>query len=601
MKQKNDSIEQINTRLDLKKQNIIQINLIILIIGVVNVLSLHLYKRFDLTQEKRFTITETSQKIISELEGKVYIEIYLTGENLRVDLVRYQKMLKEFMDNFSSYSDKVDYIFKNPFDEKDPAFNSDVFRQLMNKGLNPTYTSETIDGGVSQKMVFAGALVKYHEKEYPVNFINNNLSNENTIVGLSEAELERDFTHAIWMLSRKNVQKIAFLEGNGELDENQVYDIMHSLSKYYQIDRLKMNNSLSALNEYSVVVVAKPTKTFTERDKFIIDQYIMKGGSVIWLVEWMSIDMDSLSHKSSEMAMINNIKLEDQLFRYGVRINPDLIQDIQCLKIPVFVNVIDGKPQFQPKNWYFFPLITTDTLSNHQLLRNLEPIRTHFVSSIDTVGNNPDVKKTILLRTSQYSKATMHPVEVNLEILKTRPDINTFNKPNIPIAVLMEGTFTSNFKNRFTIELYEHEDFHFIENSKPNTKMIVISDGDFIRNEVRTLGTKIQSYSLGEDKYYPNQQSYQGNKQFFMNCVNYLCADDNFISLRMREIKTRTINSTLLKQKRIFWTYMNSIVPILLILLLGLTVIFARKLKYKKRFLKYKLPNISTNSSKTND
>jgi ABC-2 type transport system permease protein len=583
---------QKNTRLVLKKQNIIQAILILLLIIVLNILSSKVFHRFDLTQEKKFTITESSQKIISNLEDKVYVEVYLNGKDLPVELIRYQKVVKEFLDNFSSYSNKIEYVFKNPFDEKDPEFSSDVYRQLYNKGLNPTYISQSTEGGVSEKMVFAGALVKYEGKEYPVNLINNNLSSGSSMVGLSETELERDFTHAIWMLSRTEVQKIAFLEGNGELNENETYDIMTSLSKYYQIDRLKMNNVLNALDEYSAVVIAKPTEVFTEREKFIIDQYIMKGGSVIWLVEWMDISMDSLSSKPFEMAMIRNIRLDDQLFRYGIRINPDLIQDLRCINIPVYVNTVDGNPQFEPRPWYYFPLIVPDTLLNHQLLRNLDPIRTHFVSSIDTVGDNPDVKKTVLLRTSQYSKTSMHPVEVSLEILRNRPDPKTFNKPHVPIAVLLEGKFTSNFINRFTLELYEHEDFNFIEESEPNTKMIVISDGDFIRNEIRTLGAKQQPYPLGYDKYYPEIQSYQGNTQFFMNCINYLCADDSFISLRMREIKLRTLNPTLVKQKMTFWMYMNSIIPVLIIIAFGLAVIIFRKIKYKKRFATYTDKNI---------
>ncbi|MDD3687524.1 MAG: gliding motility-associated ABC transporter substrate-binding protein GldG [Bacteroidales bacterium] len=574
------------TRLVLRKQNIFQALLILLLIVVFNILSSMVFFRLDLTKEKRFTITPISKTILSNLEDKVYIEVYLESDDLPVELIRYRKVVKEFLDNFESYSNKIEVEFKNPFAEGDPEQNREVYWQLYNKGLNPTYVSQSNDGGVSKKMVFAGALVKYREKEFPVNLINNNVSAGTDYAGLSETELERDFIHAIWMLTGKNLQKVAFLEGHKELSEYQTYDIMTSLSKYYQIDRVNMNQVLNALDDYAVVVVAKPEGYFTEKDKFIIDQYIMKGGKVIWLIEWMQISMDSLSTKPMQMAMLNDINLDDQLFNYGVRINPDLIQDLRCLSIPVYVNTVDGNPQFEPKQWPFFPLIIPDTLLDHQLLRNLEPMRTHFVSSIDTVGENPEIKKTILLRTSEYSKSMVHPVEVDLELMRNEPEMATFNKPHMPVAVLLEGEFKSNYVNRLSDEFANNDEFEFIPKSK-KTKMIVISDGDFIRNEVRTMGNKQQPYPLGFDKYYQEQFT-PGNTQFFVNCVNYLCADDELISLRMREIKIRQLDSAKVKQKMFTWVYINSFIPVLIIVVIGLLVVFFRKIKYDRKFLKLK-------------
>jgi len=573
------------TRSVLRKQNVMQAALILLLIVVFNILSTMVFFRLDLTKEKRFTITPISRSILKNLEDKVYIEVYLESNDLPVELVRYRKVVKEFLDNFSSYSNKIEVVFKNPFEDNNPTYNEEVYWQLYNKGLNPTYISQSNDGGKSEKMVFAAALVKYDGKEFPVNLINNNLTAGNAFDGLSETELERDFVHAIWMLTSRNLQKVAFLEGHKELGEYETYDIMTSLSKYYQIDRVSMNQALNALDEYAVVVIAKPQAYFTERDKFIIDQYIMQGGKIIWLVEWMKISMDSLSSKPFEMAMINDINLDDQLFKYGVRINPDLVQDLRCLNIPVYVNTIDGQPQFEPKPWYYFPVVIPDTLLDHQLLRNLEPMRTHFVSSIDTVGEDPKIKKTVLLRTSQYSKSLVHPVEVNLEVIRDEPEMQTFNKPGMPIAVLLEGEFTSNFVNRLSPDLYASEDFTMIENSEP-TKMIVIYDGDFIRNEVRDLGDNMQPYPLGYDKYFTEQFT-PGNTQFIVNCVNYLCADEDLISLRMREIKVRTLDSTKLKQKMLMWVYVNSFIPVLIILVIGMLVVLFRKFKYDRKFIDY--------------
>jgi len=574
------------TRRVLRKQNIIQASLILLLIIVFNVLSSMLFFRLDLTKEKRFTITPISKSILAGLDDKVYIEVYLESDDLPVELVRYRKVVKEFLDNFSSYSNKVEVRFKNPFKEDDPEQNREIYWQLYNKGLNPTYVSQSNDGGMTEKMVFAGAIVRYREKEFPVNLINNNITGNEEYVGFSETELERDFIHAIWMLTAKSLQKIAFLEGHKELSEYQTYDIMTSLSKYYQIDRVKMNNVLNCLDDYAAVIIAKPEGYFTEKEKFIIDQYIMQGGKVIWLIEWMHISMDSLSSRSVEMAMIRDINLDDQLFNYGVRINPDLIQDLRCLNIPIYVNTVDGNPQFEPKSWYYFPVIIPDTLLDHQLLKNLEPMRTHFVSSIDTVGENPDIKKTILLRTSKFSKSLVHPVEVDLEIMRNEPEMATFNKPSMAVAVLLEGEFRSNFVNRLSDEFVYNDDFEFVEKSKP-TKMIVISDGDFIRNEVRKIGDKVQPYPLGYDKYYTEQFT-PGNTQFIVNCVNYLCADEDLISLRMREIKVRQLNESLVKQKMFLWVYINSFIPVLIIVLIGLLVLFFRRIKYDRKTFNFK-------------
>jgi ABC-2 type transport system permease protein len=569
------------TRTGLKKQNIIQIFLIIALIIVLNILSYQIFHRFDLTKEKRFSLSETSKEVMKELDDVVYIEVFLESEDLPVQLIRYRRILIEFLDNLKYHSDKIEYEFKNPFKDGDTKVNREVQRQLYLKGLNPTYIRETKDGGVSERMIFAGALVKYKGQEFPVNLLNSSLSSANKYTGLSETELERDFIHAIWILASPKIQKIAFLEENEELSEFETYDIMLELSKYYQIDRVIMNDVIDALDDYSAVVIAKPRKWFSERQKFIIDQYIMRGGKVLWLVEWMHIEMDSLSHKTNQMAMIRDINLDDIIFNYGVRINPDLIQDLRCLNIPVVVNTVEGNPEFAPMPWFYFPLIIPDTLLTHPLIRNIEPMRTHFVSSIDTVGLDSNIKKTILLRSSQYSKTLIHPIEVSLETLREAPDIQTFNEPSRPVAVLLEGTFTSNYVNRLAYEFYESEDYEFIETSVP-TKMIVISDGDFIRNEVQTKGEKSQPYPLGWDKYYDEQYT-PGNVQFILNCINYLCADDKLISLRMREQSIRILNQTKVKQTFIKWMWVNSVVPVIIILTIGLVIVMFRRIKYSKR------------------
>ena len=585
-----------------RNQNIFQAVLILALIVILNILSSQVFFRADLTKEKRFSISDFSKEVLDSIDDDIYIEIFLDDKELPAELVRYQRTVDDFMKNLCRYSNKIRYEFKNPFvennsdeqsfvqkwfgflsdkEEVEPLEKKKIFAQLYNKGLNPTYIVQEEGMGGSEKIIFAGALVKYKEKDFPVNLLTNSVSGNNPYTMLSTTELEREFVHAIWMLSSRQIHKVAFLEGHDELDENRTYDIMSSLSKYYRIERVDMNGSLTALDEYGCVVIAKPQKRFNERDKYIIDQYIMNGGKVIWLVEWMNFDMDSLNSHPTSMALMNDINLSDQLFNYGVRINPDLIQDLRCLQIPVCVNTVEGKPQFEPKPWYYFPLIVPDTLLDHQLVKNLDVMRTNFVSSIDTVGEDPNVKKTILLRTSPYSKALSHPVEISLDILREKPEMLTFNKPNIPVAVLLDGEFKSNFANRLPPELADNKDFKFKEKSK-KTQMIVISDGDFIRNEIKRMGDKVQPYPLGYDKYYDAQYT-PGNTQFIINCVNYLCADEGLISLRMRELKSRTLNATKVRAEKIMWICINSIAPVLIVLLIGFAMIVMRKIKYSKK------------------
>jgi len=567
------------TRRTLKRQGLIQLTLVLVIVALINFIGNLWFYRLDLTAEKRYSLSEVSKKVLHNLDDVVYIKVYLDGENLPLGFKRLKRSVQEKLDDFRVYSDNIEYEFIDPFKDADETKKRDIFIQLIKKGLMPETLQIMGDAEYTEQVVFPGAIIVYNGQEYPVNFFIDDLSvGDQQQFDKTVSELERSFIHGIWLLSRPAKQKIAFIEGHGELDEYQTYDIMMELSQYYQIDRVSINGILNSLNGYRAIVIAKPDSVFREKDKFIIDQYIMNGGKVLWLVEWMSADMDSLASRPEDMALIRDINLDDQLFRYGVRINPDLIQDLKCLSIPIMMNSSGGQPQFAPVPWYFFPVIIPDSLTNHPLTRNVSRIRTEFISSIDTVGDNTQVKKTILLRTSQYSKSKMAPVQISLDLIKDRPDPATFNNPRIPIAVLMEGCFESNFNNRIPPEIQNSNEINFAPISKP-TKMIVISDGDMIRNEVKTLGNKKQPYYLGEDKYYQEQYC-PGNREFLVNCINYLCEDEEMIALRMRNIKMRELDRTKVKQDGVFWVWFNTAVPIAIIILTGIFTVVIRKYKY---------------------
>ncbi|MFO7789667.1 MAG: gliding motility-associated ABC transporter substrate-binding protein GldG [Bacteroidota bacterium] len=569
-------------RSQIKKQHIIQVFLLILIVVLINFISSMWYLRIDLTEENRHSLSDTSIELLESLDDIMYIKVYLDAEELPAHLLRLQRKTREMLDDFRRYCPQVEYEFINPFEEEDEDIQYKIYQQLEEKGLVPTRLQQGGPESSSQQLVFPGAILSYKGQEYPVNFFENEgVGGADRKVQKSISRMEQKFVQGMMRLSEPEVKKIAFIEGHGELDEYQTMDIMISLSEFYKIERLSIDGVLGALDDYKAVVVAKPTERINEKDKFILDQYIMHGGKVLWLIEWMGMSMDSLANKTSSMALIRDINMDDMLFDYGVRINPDLIQDLNCLSIPVTVNQRSGEPQFEPRQWYFFPAITSE--NNHIINKNVSVMRTQFVSSIDTVGENDDIEKTFLLRTSQYSRTLGVPVEVSLDMVERPPNPRLFNQGKQPIAVLLEGTFRSNFDMRIPPEFVTNEEIDFMAHSEP-TSQIVISDGDMIRNYVKKMGEKKEPFQLGADKYY-QQQFTPGNKEFIMNAINYLCGDEALIKLRMKDIKLRLLDKGKVRENGMFWVVFNTAVPIIAIVLLGLTLIMLRRYKYTRKIV----------------
>ncbi len=566
-------------RKQIKKQHIFQWILLLLIIALINFIGSIWYLRIDLTEENRHSLSETSVELLKNLDDIMYVKVYLDAEDLPVDLLRLQRKIRETLNDFRRYSPEVEYEFINPFEEKDREVQYKIYKQLEEKGLIPTELQEGGPESSRQQLVFPGALLSYKGNEYPVNFLENEgIGGANQKINKSISRVEQKFVQGMLRLVSSEVKKVAFIEGHGELDEYQTMDIMISLSEFYKIERLSIDGVLGALDDYEAVVMAKPTQRVSEKDKFILDQYIMDGGKVLWLIEWMGMSMDSLANQPSSMALIRDINMDDILFNYGVRINPDLIQDLNCLSIPITVNQRSGEPQFEPRQWFFFPAVSSE--NDHIINKNVSIIRTQFVSSIDTVGEGDKIDKTYLLKTSQYSRTLGVPVEVSLDMLRRPPLPRLFNEGKQPIAVLLEGQFESNFDGRIPQEFVQNTDIGFQPISKP-TSQIVISDGDMIRNYVHQRGERKEPFQLGADKYY-KQQFTPGNKEFLMNAINYLCGDKELIKLRMREIKLRLLDKGKVREQGLFWSVFNMVVPVLIIVLLGVVLVVVRKYKYAK-------------------
>lgn len=559
-----------------RKKNIIQLILSILIIILIVFISSFIIVRIDLTAEKRYTISPVTKSILKNLDDIVFVRVYLDGD-LNIPFKRMQRNIRETLNEFRIYArNNLEYEFINPMAEKDEKIRNDVFKELYEKGLKPTNILSTDkEGGTSEKIIFPGAIIVYRGIELPVNLLKNNpgLDAEENINN-SIQSLEYELINKIRSLTSKVTEKIAFLEGHGELDEFMTGDITKELASYFQVDRGRINGTPGILDGYKAVIIAKPTKPFSEADKFVIDQYIMHGGKTLWFIDEVAVSMDSLVDGST-IALINNLNIEDLLFRYGVRINPDLIRDVQCNIIPVNRALAGNPASFVPAPWYYYPLLTAP--ETHPVTRSLNLIKTEFVSSIDTIGARQNLKKTVLLKSSPYSMTVSIPRIISLEEITEQPDRNQFTRSDIPVAVLLEGIFESAFQNR-NIQGYAGGNDAFRKSSGPN-KMLVVSDGDIIRNEIRHASGGTMILPLGLDRY---SQQYFGNKDFIVNAVNYLTDQEGLIQLRTKEFKLRLLDSAKIREERFKWQIINAVLPVLMVIIGGFIYNYFRKRRYTR-------------------
>lgn len=564
----------------MKKQNLLQLLYSIVILFLITYISSFIFFRFDLTSEKRYTLSDETKNILKNLDDTFYIEIYLDGE-MPSGFHRLKNATKELLDEFRIYANEnIQYKFVNPSENQDKKTRAEIYNQLYKNGITPINIQDIDDeGGKIEKIVFPGAMVFYQEREIPLNLLKNDITKipeEN--LNNSIQSLEYELINIMHKNMQDKIKKIAFIEGHGELDEHETGDIMQLLSEHYKIERLTMNGQLRALKDYEVIIIAKPDTFFNEKDKFIIDQYLMHGGKILWLIDAVHANLDSLATQSSMIALAyENINLNDQLFKYGVRINYNLIQDIQASLIPINTAIIGSPPQWKPAPWFYFPLLNSS--SNHVITKYMNLVKSEFISTLDTVGNNPNIKKTILLSSSKYSKIVNTPVRISLDILRQKINPNFFNKSNLPVAVLLEGEFESIYKNRVPPALAEDNKIKFKESSI-KTAQIVVSDGDIIKNIVKVnKNGKYQYLPLGTDRYYQEEFT-QGNTEFLLNSINYLCDDKGLMSVRKRELTLRLLDKTKVKEERLKWQIINLVLPILAIIFFGILMTFLRKKQY---------------------
>ncbi len=542
------------------------------ILILLNVVASVLFTRVDLTSEKRFTLSETTKDLVRDLEDVVFVRVYLEGD-FPPGFRKLQSSTREMLDELRIYSEgNIEYEFIDPSENPDPKERNRLYQQLASKGVQPTNLREQDQGSESQMIIFPGAIVTYRSNEVPLMLLQDQAgASTEVMLNNSIQSLEYAFANTIRKITSLIPQRVLFVEGHGELPENEVADIMRELGSFYLVDRKRIDGQLKALDGYNAIVIAAPDSAFTDKDKFIIDQYIMKGGRALWLVDGATASMDSLQSSDFTIAMPHDVQIGDMLFRYGTRINTDLVLDLQSAPIPVVTGYIGNRPQQTLLPWYYFPVVIPE--SDHPVVNNLPGIRFRFASSMDTVGAK-GVVKTPLLRSSKYSRASITPARVDLEIMQEEPDPAQFRDSDLMLAVLLEGVFTSSFKNRIVDQIASSEEIGFKESSD-TTAMIVISDGSVIQNDIRRANGTI--IPLGLDRY--TGQVF-GNKNFILNCIDYLCDDSGLMAVRSKEFKLRILDATRVSEEKFSWQLINLIVPLILILLLAVLKFYFRKRKY---------------------
>lgn len=532
--------------------------------------------RIDLTSDKRYSLSQVSKEIAFEIDRPMEIELFLEGE-LEPGLRKLQTEIFEKIAVLNVYAQKpIRLKIIDPMRFSNAQKRNDFQNQLIEKGIKPISFQRKTNEGVSAKYIFPGALIRLGNKEIAVNFLKNNPDfsyemNFNHSVESVEFELANAFRK---LISEKS-SVVAFLEGQGEFNKYEVLDISNSLSSEFLVERTTTQALETKSSKPDILIVAGPTQPFTEKDKLIIDQFIMKGGKVVWLIDPVQVSLDSLSNGYLTYAFPRDLNLADQLFKYGVRLNYELLQDVDCAQILVNTAPAGNNAQWSLFPWYYSPLLTPSDV--HPLSRNLNRIYTEFVSSIDTLSENKNLVKTVILSTSPYARAVKSPSSVSLENIKNPPARELFNQSFTPVGVLIEGTFTSVFQNR----MVENLGFSsaVLKSESALTKMVVIADAGIIANKVDYSKQPPQVQELGYDRV--SKQVF-GNKEFLLNAIYYLSDNTGIMHLRSRTMKLRLLDKVKIREDKGFWQWLNVLVPLILVSLFGFIYNGIRKYKYSK-------------------
>ena len=556
---------------------------LVLALIVVNYIVSQFHFRLDLTKEKRYSITQPTRELLKDLDEPVEIQVFLAGD-LSAGYKKLGNAAEELLTEFRSYADRnVQFRFVQPGKGLSDTLRYQLYDSLGRLGIGPVpdrSVSEDQDAQ-SERLVFPSAIAKYKDYELPINLLSSKSGmSEEATLNYSENLLEYKFAEAIHKLTRKSVPVIAYAVGNGEPLNPTVNDLFNTLRNNYRLGVLDLKNGYIDADSVSALMIVKPSTGFSDIEKLKIDQYIMQGGKVMWFIDKVYAEFDSLLRAQSDfVAFDKNLNLEDQLFRYGVRINTDLVQDLKCARQPLVVGNVGNQPQVQRVPFPYYPLLAGPPNQPSVITKNVGDVLSVFPSSIDTV-QAPGITKTILLSTDTNSRRLSTPAIVSLQSIKSEDDFQLFRNSFIPVAVLLEGKFTSLFRNRLTKELGDslarYHSKTFAGEGVKESKQIVVSDADLITNVVSgTDGPMPMGVQLFENYQF-------ANREFFMNCVDYLVSDRNILVARNKEFSLRLLDREKVRDKKRLIQTANLSLPVLLVVIFALIYFAVRKRKFSK-------------------
>ena len=556
-----------------RKQDLNSLVLIFAGLVLLNIICYFFFIRIDFTSEKRFTISPISKNILNNLDDDLQVTVYLEGD-FPAGFKRLRNSTKDLLSDLQAYSNgKLHYGFTNP-SLGDAKAQELSYQQLTEKGIEPTNLSVKTEEGLSQKTIFPAALITYKGQQIPVKLLQNRAgASPEEVLNNSIQNLEYAFVSAIKKLSSGGKPRIGFTEGHGELTDLQLNDAMKSLGDGYEVGRVDLKViPFAGLDKLKLLIIPKPNTAFTEAEKYKIDYFVMRGGRVFWAIDQVNAELDSLRGAGEQLAFPKKLNLDDLLFKYGARINYNLVADMNCVQIPVNVGDVAGQGQVQLLPWLFYPLFIPT--STHPVVKNLDGIRSEFSSTIDIIDVK-NIRKQVILTTSPFNRIIEAPTLLSLQMVEQEPNPKDFQSSPKPVAVLLEGSFASNFKNRPQPEGLEGNPI--IPEKGKFTRMIVMADGDILKNQVSS--TDGSPFPLGYDRY--NQQQY-GNKNFLLNVADYLTDDSGIIELRNKVVKIRLLDRARIREEKTFWQVLNLVLPMVLLLVFGISQHYYRKRKYAR-------------------
>ncbi len=553
---------------------------IFLIVGFAAIIYLSsiIHSKIDLTAEKRFSISNATKDLLKNLDDKVEVQVFLTG-NLSSGFRKLEIATEELLSSFRDESNgKLSYTFKRPGEGLSDTLKSMLYDSLLSIGVRP-FNNELNreEGEKTEQLIFPAAIIRYQGKLKVVDLMSGKSgADEESSLNYSEALLEFKFDDAIDKLIKKKFPIVAYAVGNGEPINPTVQDLVTTLSKNYRTGIFDLKKGILNADTIQALVIVKPSLPFTEIDKIKIDQYVMQGGKVLWFVDKLYAEFDSLLRSRSDfIAFDKNLELDDLLFKYGVRINSDLAQDLSCAKQPLVIGNSGGQPQIERIPFPYYPLLINP--SGHPISRNLDHVLSIFPSSIDTVKAE-GIQKTILLSTDTTSRTISSPNIVTLQSIKSENDLRYFNKSYLPVAVLLEGKFKSLYANRFTQAMKDtvknYTGIDFLISGAKESKQIIVSDGDLVTNVV----TQSQgALTMGTQQF----ENYQfANKEFLLNCLDYLVGNAAIIETRNKDFTLRLLDKTKVREQKTMWQLFNVLIPVLLVLIFTFALQYQRRKKF---------------------